>query len=169
VSDSDWARGQANAPVTLVEYGDFPCSHCRHAYPVVEAVLADAGEKVRFVYRPFPMTTSHDRAMPSALAADAAGRQGKFWEMYTRLFEGDIALTDAQLRSDAQAIGLDMDRFDRDRLDPEAEKRIKAVRWDGLRSGVSGTPTFFINGERHLGRPDQLAQAIADALKQGAS
>jgi protein-disulfide isomerase len=152
VGEGDHILGPSDAPVTLVEYGDFECPHCGAAYPILKSLLADLGDRVRFVYRHFPLTRSHPHAGRAAEAAEAAAAQGKFWEMHARLFEHQDALTDDDLIAHAQAIGLDVDRF-REAMDEGIyEPRVQADFRGGVRSGVNGTPTFLINGERYAGR-----------------
>lgn len=151
VSDADWLRGPGDAPVTLVEYGDYECPHCQRAYPIVEELLAAEGARVRLVFRHFPLTSTHPRAVPAAMAAEAAGRQRKFWEMNALLFEAKGKLADEDLLRYARQLGLEMAQFDTDRRDDALEERIRSGRLAGLRSGVNGTPTFFINGERYDG------------------
>jgi protein-disulfide isomerase len=170
VTDDDWVLGPAEAAVTLVEYADFQCPHCQRAHPVVERILgrfgARPGARLRFVFRHLPITSIHPQAMAAALAAEAAGRQGKFWEMERRLMEAKGALAPEQLERYAQEIGLDVQRWKRDIADPALTDRVNHQKLMGVRSGANGTPTFFINGERFDGDPDtDLAQAIADALQ----
>ena len=151
VSEADWVRGPADAPVSLAEYGDYQCPHCQRAYYEVEKLLGAQGPQVKFSFRHLPITSVHPRAMPAAIAADAAGRQGKFWEMHRKLYESQGSLEEGDIARYAQEIGLDLEQFARDREDPEIEKHILQQRLEGVRSGANGTPTFFINGERYDG------------------
>ena len=151
--------------MTLVEYGDFECPHCGMAHPVVQSVRRKLGDRLRFVYRHFPLKEAHPHAQHAAEAAEAAAAQGKFWEMHDTLFEHQRALGDDRLVEYAGRVGLDTDRFV-----AEMERRAYAgrVREDflsGVRSGVNGTPTFFINGRRHDDSYDleTLLGAIASA------
>ncbi|MFB3880776.1 MAG: DsbA family protein [Armatimonadota bacterium] len=150
-SENDWSRGPADAPVTLVEYADFQCSHCQAAHPAIERMLTFFGDRVRFVFRHFPVVSTHPQAERAALAADAAGRQGRFWEMERRLFEARGALADRDLISYARELGLDTDRFRRDMDDQDLLAKIRRQKMVGLRSGVNGTPTIYLNGVRHDG------------------
>jgi protein-disulfide isomerase len=166
VTDRDHQLGAPTAPVTLVEYADFECSYCGQAYHVVKALERRLGRGLRVVYRHFPLTVVHPDAEPAALAAEAAGAQGKFWQMHGLLFEHQTALDRDALESYAAALGLDMRRFTR-----ELEGRVHAdrVREDfmgGIRSGVNGTPTFFINGLRHDGAYD--LGSLLSALQKAA-
>ena len=154
VGERDHVRGNLDAPVTLVEYGDYECPHCGQAHAVVEEVLRRAGDTIRFVFRNFPLTQIHPRAERAAEAAEAAGVQGKFWEMHDLTFENQERLDRSDLVAHAREIGLDEPRFTHD-LDTGANaERIREDFMGGVRSGVNGTPTFFVNGVRHDGAVD---------------
>ena len=163
VSDQDWSRGPADAPVTLVEYADFQCPACGHAYQVMKELIARFPDRLRAVYRHFPLISSHPRALPAAIAAEAAGAQGRFWEMHHLLFENQRRLEDDHLMGYAQQIGLDLDRFRADLQRRLNEDKIRDQLRQGARSGVNGTPTFFINGQRYDGphTVEALARLIA--------
>lgn len=149
VAERDHVRGPASAPVTLVEYGDYECPHCGRAYPIVKQVQASMGRRLRFVFRNFPLRESHPHAQGAAEAAEAAGAQGKFWEMHDRLFERQFALEDASLMEYALELGLDVERFRQELEGRVYEPRVREDFRSGVMSGVNGTPTFFINGERY--------------------
>jgi protein-disulfide isomerase len=151
VSETDHRAGPDDAPVTLVEYGDFECPSCGAAYPIVEAVRKKMGARLRFVFRHFPLTQMHPHAMHAAEAAEAAGAQGKFWQMHGMLFEHQRALEDADLVGYAKALHLDAERFTSELASGSHAKRIRDSIRSGIRSGVNGTPTFFINGTRYDG------------------
>ena len=168
VSDADHIRGPVRAPVTLVEYGDYECPYCGAAAPIVDEVQQLMADRLRFVFRHFPITTLHPHAEQAAEAAEAAGAQDAFWEMHDLLFENQDRLGYRDLLTYAGALDLDVNRFQR-----ELEGRVHAdrVRDDfmgGVRSGVSGTPTFFINGVRHDGGWDlaSLGAALERAAGQ---
>lgn len=168
VTGRDHIRGPAHAPVTLVEYGDFECPHCGAAYPIVEELRRLVGEELRFVYRHFPLTNSHPHAERAAEAAEAAGAQGRFWAMHDMLFEHQHALDDPSLLAYAEALKLDTARFV---LELAAQTHAPRVREDfmgGVRSGVNGTPTFFVNEVRHDGPHDlaSLLRAVTAAARQ---
>jgi NhaA family Na+:H+ antiporter len=159
----DHVRGAAEAPVTLVEYGDFQCPYCGEAYPVVHELLERFGEQLRFVFRHMPLVDLHPRARFAAEAAEAAGAQGRFWEMHDRLFEHQLELSDAELRGHAEAIGVaDRERFDAELRDGAHATRVEEDYRSGARSGVPSTPRFFVNGLIHLGSASyaELAEAI---------
>jgi protein-disulfide isomerase len=145
----DHVQGSASAPVTLVEYGDYECPYCGQAYPIVKDVQARIGEGLRFVFRNFPISTSHPHAERAAEAAEAAAAQGKFWEMHDLLYERQRHLTDDDLHAYAQELGLDVALFDEELAEHVHADRIHEDFMSGVRSGVNGTPTFYINGVRH--------------------
>jgi protein-disulfide isomerase len=154
VDERDHARGSDRAPVTLVEYGDYECPHCGQAYPVVEELSRQLGRALRVVYRHFPLTSMHPHAEPATEAAEAAGAQGRFWEMHAMLFENQDALDNDDLVRYAGAIGLDVDQFSDELARRVHAPRVREDLLGGVRSGVNGTPTFFINGVRHDGPYD---------------
>ena len=148
VSKNDHSEGPADAAVTLVEFGDFQCSHCGQAYSIVKQVQQRLNGKLRFVFRNFPLTHAHEHALAAAEAAEAAAAQGKFWEMHAKLFEHQRRLGDYQLARYAQSIGLDASRFAAEMDSHLHQARIQEHFDSGISSGVHGTPTFFINGVR---------------------
>jgi NhaA family Na+:H+ antiporter len=153
VDADDHMRGSSSARVTLVEYGDFECPFCARAYPVVKQLLARFGTALCFVFRQTPRAATHPHAEHAAEAAEAAGAQGRFWEMHDRLFEHPNALTDADLKKHAIALGLDAARFDADFTSHKFAARVHAQEATGAHT-VLTTPTFFVNGERFDDTPD---------------
>ena len=173
VTSDDWARGPLDAPVTLVEYADFQCPDCQASHPVLERLLERFAGRLRFVFRHFPVVSRHPLAQGAALAAEAAGRQGKFWPMHQRLFAAQGALAPQDLHRYAREIGLDLDRFQRDLGDPALVAKIHQGKLLGVRSGVNGTPTVFLNGARYDGpspaaNEAHLQAAIEALLPRGA-
>ena len=164
--DRDHIQGSADAPATLVEYGDYECPYCGAAYPIVKQVQARMGDRLRFVFRNFPITTSHPHAEQAAEAAEAAAAQGKFWEMHDLLYENQKRLDAADLHSYAEELALDVEAFDEDLTTHVHAARVHDDFMSGVRSGVNGTPTFYINGLRHDGGY-QLESLLA-ALESGA-
>jgi protein-disulfide isomerase len=159
----DHVRGRADAPVTLVEYGDFQCPYCGEAYPVVQALQERFGDQLRFVFRHMPLPDLHPRAPFAAEAAEAASAQDRFWEMHDRLFEHRHELDDSDLREHADAIGVaDSERFDAELRDGVHAARVEEDYRSGAASGVPSTPRFFVNGIIHLGSASygELAEAI---------
>lgn len=149
VSSRNHVQGLAAVPVTFVEYGDYECPSCGAAYPIVKEVQRRLGARLRFVFRNFPLTTVHPHAQHAAEAAEAAGAQGRFWEMHDTLLGHQEALTDKALIGYAKALGLDVIRFAHDLRQHRYAARVREDLASGARSGVNGTPTFFINGWRH--------------------
>jgi protein-disulfide isomerase len=161
VGRRDHVRGPSSARVTLVEYGDFECPYCAAAYPAVEELLRRMGQDVRFVYRHFPITTTHPHAESAAEAAEAADAQRRFWDMHARLFEHPHRLEREDLVTHAGAIGLDLARFERELDEGAHASRVREDFMSGVRSGVNGTPTFFINDLRHDGGHDLVSLMLA--------
>ncbi len=149
VSARDHVAGSDEAPVTLVEYGDYECPYCGMAYPIVKRAQQELGTQLRFAFRNFPLAESHPHARLAAQAAEAAGAQAKFWEMHDRLFEHQEALEGEDLVGYAQLLGLDTAKFARDLEVGTYTKRVRDDFRNGVRSGVNGTPTFFVNGNRY--------------------
>ncbi|TMI16045.1 DsbA family protein [Candidatus Bathyarchaeota archaeon] len=163
--ERDHIEGPANAALTLVEYGDYQCPYCGAAYPEVKKVQKELGPELRFVFRNFPLTNMHEHAMNAAETAEAASAQGKFWPMHDFLYEHQATLGDPGVALGyAKKLGLDTQRFDREIAQHMYQKRIKDDFMGGVRSGVNGTPTFYVNGVRHDG--DAVAKALIEALGQ---
>ncbi|HEY7013928.1 MAG TPA: Na+/H+ antiporter NhaA [Streptosporangiaceae bacterium] len=160
--ERDHVRGPDEAPVTLVEYGDFECPYCGMAEPVVRELLADYGD-VRYVWRHLPLTDVHPHAQLAAEAAEAAGLQGKFWEMHDKLLTHQDALSAKDLIRYGNEIGLDAGRFMKDLRKHTGEGRVAEDQDSADLSNVSGTPTFFINGKRHYGAYD--IETLSDAVR----
>jgi protein-disulfide isomerase len=168
ICDRDHIWGPTEAPVTLVEYGDYECPYCGEAYVVMNRILDLLGDDVTYVYRHFPMTTVHPHAALAAEAAEAAGAQGKFWAMHQCLFENQDALGSEYLVDYAEMIGLNVPKFTQDLAKHRHAGRVREHFLSGVRSGVNGTPTFFINGERHDGSwdVDSLLAAIQGEIEE---
>jgi len=169
VTSGDHLFGREDAPVTLVEYGDYQCPHCGRAYPIVNALLENFGDQLLYVYRHFPLAQIHPEAEPAAECAESAGAHKRFWEMHAGLFENQDQLGLPLFQELAEELGLSSAGLLRDL---QAGKYMPVVRehfMGGVRSGVNGTPTFFINGERHEGAFDFefLAAAITRELARG--
>ncbi|GLZ10068.1 Na(+)/H(+) antiporter NhaA 2 [Actinomadura sp. NBRC 104425] len=163
VTDADHVRGPMDAPVTLVEYGDYECPYCGRAHPVLEELRERFGDRLRVVFRHFPLSELHPRAMAAALAAESAADHGRFWDMHDTLFRNQLALSDSDLASYAESMGVPLWR------DVERHRqRVLSDMEGGERSGVGGTPTFFINGEPYEGGHDvpSMSAAIEAALRE---
>jgi len=154
VGNRDHIKWPPNAPVTLLEYADFECPHCGQAHLVITELLERVEDAVRFAFRHFPMATVHPHAQHAAEAAEAAGAQGRFWEMHDVLFENQDALDDESLVEYAAALGLNVERFVSELARHIHAGRVREDFLSGARSGVNGTPTFFINDVRHDGGYD---------------
>jgi protein-disulfide isomerase len=169
VSDRDHSQGPASAKVTLVEYGDYECPYCGSAHPIVKRLQEEMGTQMRFVFRNFPLSEAHPHAARAAIAAEAVGMHGEdeFWRMHDALYEHQDALDDEDLVGYAEAIGVPgaevVDAF----AGGEAADRVRADFRSGARSGVNGTPTFFVNGERYDGSWTD-ARAFLSALEHAA-
>jgi protein-disulfide isomerase len=165
--DRDHVQGASNARVTLVEYGDYECPYCGAAYPIVKDIQERMGELLRFAFRNFPITTLHPHAEHAAEAAEAAAAQGKFWEIHDHLYENQRHLMDDDLHSYAQTFDLDL--FDDELIEHVYADRVHDDFMSGVRSGVNGTPTFFIDGLRHDDSYEfeTLLQALERAAETG--
>ncbi len=166
VNAADHTLGPKDAPVTLLEYGDFECPYCGAAYPIVSQIVQQMGNRLRFAFRHFPLTQAHPYAMAAAEASEAADTQGKFWEMYDTIFQHQDELDMEHLHDFASSIGLNMEEFDQDMANHTFEGKVQDDFMSGVRSGVNGTPTFFINGTRYEG-PAEL-NAMMQALEEAA-
>jgi len=149
VNAEDHVQGLESAPITLVEYGDYECPHCAAAYPIIKRVQKKLGPKLRFVFRNFPLSNMHPVAESAAEAAEAAGAQGKFWEMHDAIFENQERFGQDDLLEDlAEDLKLDIRRFESDLASSKFKEHVRKDFMGGVKSGVNGTPTLFINGER---------------------
>lgn len=160
VTEKDHALGPADAPVTLVEYGDYECSTCLNAAPVIAQVRKNLGDRLRFVFRHFPRSSIHPHASAAAEVAEAAGEQGKFWEMHDALFRRQQELADIDLSHLALNLGLEIYQFEIARTREKHRQHISADYDGGVRSGVTKTPTLFINGRKY-GGPIEAGAIVA--------
>jgi protein-disulfide isomerase len=165
VGQRDHVAGPGDAAITLVEYGDFQCPYCRQAYPIVKQLREQLGTRLRFAFRNFPLTRIHPNAQHAAEAAEAAAAQGAFWQMHDRLFERQFALEDENLVEYATELGLDADRLAGELAAGTHRDRVRDDFMSGMKSGVNGTPTFFINGVRHDGSYDLESLLAAMEVK----
>lgn len=151
VSERDHLFGNTHAAVELVEYGDYQCPYCGRAYPIVKSIKTQFGDNLKFVFRNFPLTKIHPQAKLAAVATEAAGLQGRFWEMHDLVFENQKRIFKRALLEYAGTLHLDLEKFE---SDLEHERLIEKVESDfesGMRSGVNATPTFFVNEEKFVG------------------
>lgn len=154
VTEADWTRGGgADAPVTLIEYGDFQCPACGAYYPLTHQLEMDFGTQLRFVFRHFPLLEVHPNAIPGALAVEAAGKQGKFWEMYDKLYQsqaewGESPDAKSKFAEYAVTLGLNKDQFIQDEDSADLLAKVKQSRSNSEKLGLNGTPSFFLNGKK---------------------
>ena len=151
VNNSDHISGNINASLELVEYGDYECPHCGRAYPIVKDIQQRLGPDMKFVFRNFPLSQIHPHAFSAAVAAEAAALQDRFWEMHDLIFENQKNLEPENVLRLASIAGLNLEQFIND---IQRQTLHEKVRWDfesGIRSGVNGTPTFFVNGKKFNG------------------
>jgi protein-disulfide isomerase len=165
-ADRDHVRGSDGAALTLMEYGDYEAPSCRQAAPVLHALGKRFGDDIRFAFRHFPIADAHPRALAVAVAAEAAGAQGKFWPMHDRIFGSEFGIEPGALRRLAKELDLDLDRYDADIAGGSHVAHVFEDFNSGTRSGVNGTPTFFINGARLDWdfQPETLRDALQRAL-----
>ena len=164
LSVHDHVRGRVDASLTVVQYGDFQCPHCARMYPMVLEIADDLGDSVAFAFRHFPLSQIHPLAQLTAEAAEAAASQGRFWEMATVLYENQEEMDDDRLTHFAQKAGLDIKRFKKEVKSGIHASRVRADYLGGVRSGVKGTPAFFINGELYEGAYESAA-LVAELLR----
>ena len=166
ITAEDHTQGPEDAEVTLVEYGDYECPHCGRAYPIVQQVQKHFGKRLRLVFRNFPLSEMHPHAEAAAEVAEFAGAQGKFWEMHDRLFENQARLGQALFLDLGEKLELSTIALRQALEEATFEARVRADFKGGVRSGVNGTPTFFINGHRHDGsfEFETLVSAIHRAM-----
>ena len=163
--ERDHVRGSAEASVTLVEYGDYESASCRAAAKAVGTVRERHGASLRFVFRHFPVGDAHPLALHAAQAAEAAGAQGQFWEMHDAMYEGDLRLEPRMLLDLADRLGLDVERFESELADESHLSHVLDDFGSGVRSGVNGIPTFFVDGDRFEWdhQPASLDRALVSA------
>ena len=160
---ADQKEGNEQAAIKIVEYGDYQCPHCGRAYPIIKEIQSTFGDQILFVFRNFPLQESHWYATIAAQAAEAAGKQGKFWEMHDAIFENQQQLSEEYLDSLAEKLGLDMDQFEQDLNSEEISDKVEDDFESGVRSGVNGTPSFFVNGEKFDGGAEDLLQVLKES------
>ncbi|WP_312399991.1 DsbA family protein [Chryseobacterium sp.] len=136
------------AKIVLVEYGDYQCPYCGHAFPLVKKFVEEYGNDVAFVFRNFPLTDSHEFAMSAATIAEAAGKQGKFWEMHDLIYNNQNLLSQEMLKECVTALHLDFNKIENDITTSDIQDKIEADFEGGVRSGVNGTPSFFVNNQK---------------------
>jgi protein-disulfide isomerase len=171
VTSTDHSQGPENAETILVEYGDYECPYCGRAYPIVKQVQKHFGKRLRFVFRNFPLGEMHPHAQAAAETAEFAAAHGKFWEMHDALYENQQSFSEQFFLGLAQELELPATALRQALEAGEFRERVRNDFGGGIRSGVNGTPTFFINGRRHDGPPDfeSLVFAIDHAIHAATS
>jgi protein-disulfide isomerase len=166
--EADHILGPSTAAATLVEYGDYECPYCRQIHPMIDEIMRRT-EDLRFIYRHFPITKIHPHSKRAAEAAEAAGAQGRFWEMHDQLFAHDRTLDDEYLAGRAKKIGLDIERYSKEMADGVyAPKVDEAFRVALYGNNVTGTPTLYLNGVR-ISSINNLEELLAEVLEAGAT
>jgi protein-disulfide isomerase len=163
VSDQDHQTGNTKAKIIMVEYGDYQCPHCGFAHPLIKKLLKQYGHEILFIFRNFPLQEMHPQALISAQAAEAADKQYKFWEMHDMIFENQDILSANNLLHFAKQLNLDLEKFSKDWKSKAALSKVETDFDGGIRSGVNGTPTFFINGNR-LETYDASYESLVNAI-----
>lgn len=162
VSTADHTQGSSDASLVIVEYGDYQCPYCGAAYPVLKELMKEFGDQIRFVFRNFPLSEMHQYARTAALAAEAAALQGKFWEMHDAIYENQEYLNaDLPLKL-AEKLGLNIPQFKADIHKKELAEKVDTDFESGIVSGVNGTPSFFINGNKFNGGAEDLFQLVRE-------
>jgi protein-disulfide isomerase len=151
INENDHQQGTENAAVTIVEFGDYQCTYCAAAHPIVKEIQETFGNQINFVFRNFPLATIHPLAKNAAISAEAAAMQGKFWQMHDAIFEQQSKLSEDFLIQLAEELDLDLSKFRNDSAAQTVADKLEFDFESAVRSGVNGTPTFFVNGERFDG------------------
>ncbi|MCD9615329.1 DsbA family protein [Chryseobacterium gleum] len=162
VSTADHTQGSSDASLVIVEYGDYQCPYCGAAYPVLKELMKEFGDQIRFVFRNFPLSEMHQYARTAALAAEAAALQGKFWEMHDAIYENQAHLDDSLPLKLAEKLGLNIPQFKADIQKKELAEKVDKDFESGIISGVNGTPSFFINGNKFNGGAEDLFQLVRE-------
>ena len=161
VSSADHAQGNMDADLVVVEYGDYQCPYCGAAYPILKTLMSQFGDQIKFVFRNFPLSEMHQYARAAALAAEAAGLQGKFWEMHDAIYENQRALNEMLLMKLAEKLELNLPQFEEDIKSSKLAEKVDADFESGVMSGVNGTPSFYVNGKKFDGGAEDLLQLIS--------
>lgn len=162
ISKTDHTQGNENADLVIVEYGDYQCPYCGAAYPVLKELIREFGSQIQFVFRNFPLSEMHPYAKPAAIAAEAAHLQGKFWEMHDAIYENQQHLNESLLIKLAERLELNIPQFEKDLKKAELEEKVDSDFESGVISGVNGTPSFFINGNKFNGGAEDLLELVRE-------
>ena len=163
VSTTDHSQGNPGANLVIVEYGDYQCPYCGAAYPVLKQITDKYGDQIKFVFRNFPLSEMHRYARLAAIAAEAAALQGNFWEMHDAIYENQEYLNENFLLELAERLQLDINKFKTDINSPKLAEKVDSDFESGVLSGVNGTPSFFVNGEKFDGGAIDLYQMLKES------
>jgi len=168
-TSTDHYKGSLKSPVQLLEFGDFQCPHCGAAHPMLKKIEKTFGHELLFIFRHFPLSESHPWAQLAAIASEAAGRQGNFWEMFDLIFENQYRLNRELLLGLAKTLHLNIKEFHNDLEDPVLAAKVESDFESGILSGVNGTPSFYINNEKYNGPYtfESLTLALEKAIGAG--
>lgn len=163
VSSHDHIQGKESAAITIVEFGDYQCPYCGDAYPIVKEVQETFGDQIKLVFRNFPLQEAHEYAFDAALAAEAAALQDKFWEMHDAIYENQYRINGELFEELAETIGLDLEQFQKDIEADSVKQKVEGDFESGVRSGVNGTPSFYVNGTKFDGGASDLYQMLKES------
>lgn len=162
VSKTDHAQGNLNSDLEIVEYGDYQCPYCGAAYPVLKELMKEFGGQVKFVFRNFPLSEMHQYARIAAIATEAANLQGKFWEMHDAIYENQRDLNENLLMRLAEELELNIPQFEKDLENNDLAEKVDADFESGVMSGVNGTPSFYVNGNKFNGGAKDLLELVRE-------
>ncbi|KLT67544.1 thioredoxin domain-containing protein [Pedobacter sp. BMA] len=165
VGTKDHVQGSSDASITIVEFGDYQCPHCGNAYPILKEIEETFGDQVKLVFRNFPLREAHEFAYAASLAAEAAALQDKFWEMHDAIYENQYRLEEGLFDELAEALGLDLDQFAADLSSEGVKEKVESDFESGIRSGVNGTPSFYVNGTKFDGGATDLYAMLKESTE----
>jgi protein-disulfide isomerase len=166
VDHKDHIQGNTKSDIVIVEFGDYQCPYCGAAYPILKEMMNEFGHQLQFVFRNFPLSEIHPFARPAALAAEAAALQGRFWEMHDAIFEHQQYLSEPFLLQLAEKLSLNMDHFTKDMQSQKLADKVDSDFESGMRSGVNGTPAFFVNDKKFNGDANDLVKILLSNTQQ---
>jgi protein-disulfide isomerase len=165
VNNDDHIEGSLSAPVEIVEFGDYQCPYCGQAYPIIKDIQVLYEGQIKFIFRNFPLTEIHQHAFLAAQSAEAAALQGKFWEMHDAIYENQARLSEDLFLELATELGLDLEKFKKDVASAEVKEKVEGDFESGVRSGVNGTPSFYVNGQKFDGGAIDLRNMLNESAE----
>jgi protein-disulfide isomerase len=165
VNNDDHMEGSLSAPVEIVEFGDYQCPYCGQAYPIIKDIQVLYEGQIKFIFRNFPLTEIHQHAFLAAQSAEAAALQGKFWEMHDAIYENQARLSEDLFLELATELGLDLEKFKKDVASAEVKEKVEGDFESGVRSGVNGTPSFYVNGQKFDGGAIDLRNMLNESAE----